>query len=229
MSNTPPTPVQEQRRQQALVGGFCLLALGLSLLSHSERTLLAGTGGSAFAAIAGTPPRPGGGVAVASLSRDTLPGSPRARLGRTPVIPGVTARPPVPIEQLGVGGPDEAANAFVTMPAPAVGTQIPGAVPGNAPLVASALPLANFSPPGGGGGGGVLPLPGTPGGGTPGTPGNPGPPTPPVVDPGTGTPPTGVPEPSSWALMILGFGAIATALRRRVRVAPSRTGRRSAV
>jgi hypothetical protein len=32
---------------------------------------------------------------------------------------------------------------------------------------------------------------------------------------GTGTHPTGVPEPSTWALMILGFGVIGTAWRRR--------------
>jgi len=45
----------------------------------------------------------------------------------------------------------------------------------------------------------------------PGPPG--GPDRPPVQPPET--PPGGVPEPASWALMILGFGAVGASLRRR--------------
>jgi hypothetical protein len=60
--------------------------------------------------------------------------------------------------------------------------------------------------------------PGTPGGpdvpGGPGTPGTPGTPVTP--------PPSAVPEPASWAMMVLGFGFAGGAIRRRRRLLASR-------
>lgn len=75
----------------------------------------------------------------------------------------------------------------------------------------------------------ILPPDTTPVIGGPGTPGT-TPPTPdvfppPVVPPG-GTPavvlPGGVPEPNVWALLIVGFGAVGAALRKRRRVTAGR-------
>ena len=100
-----------------------------------------------------------------------------------------------------------------------------GAVPGLAAPAATATPVALaeapvggfvggpggfFLPPfgggGGGGGGGIIFVP-------------PEEETPPAVPPETpGTPPTGttpIPEPSMWAMMILGFAAAGAAARRR--------------
>ncbi len=82
-------------------------------------------------------------------------------------------------------------------------------VPGGAPVLSSPAPTN----PGGGGSGGSGPVGGFPGGGGGGGGGgsitNPAPPvTPPA-------PPVGVvPEPATWAMMILGFGLIGSALRR---------------
>lgn len=72
--------------------------------------------------------------------------------------------------------------------------------------------LAAFVPPtavrgGGGSGGGGVAGPTGPGGGDPGTPGVPGTPTPHI--------PPAVPEPGTWATMILGMGLCAWSLRRR--------------
>jgi len=81
------------------------------------------------------------------------------------------------------------------------------------PAVASALPLATAAPaaagglfipplviPGGGGGGGITTFANPPG----------SPPPPPVP---------GVPEPATWAMMIIGFGLLGGLLRRRRRTA----------
>jgi hypothetical protein len=89
---------------------------------------------------------------------------------------------------------------------------LPGGGPGSfAPFGAGpgGLIPENFgtAPPSGGGPG----MPGDPGPDGPGNPGIPG--TPPgVLDPGGGAP---VPEPATWAMMILGFFSIGAAIRRR--------------
>ncbi|MDZ4375263.1 MAG: PEPxxWA-CTERM sorting domain-containing protein, partial [Phenylobacterium sp.] len=108
------------------------------------------------------------------------------------------------------------------------------------PLLAAGGPSAAPAPPDGaffpGGPGGEPGMPFLPPGLWPEEPGGPidtsppgfppppptGPPTePPVVPPGPPTEPpvTAVPEPGTWALMILGFGLIGARLRRRVTVA----------
>ena len=75
------------------------------------------------------------------------------------------------------------------------------------PVFAGVPPVLGFSPPGGGG---VIV-------GPPGGPGTPPitiepPVTPPIITPPT-TP--AVPEPGTWAMMLIGFGAAGVALRRR--------------
>ena len=95
-----------------------------------------------------------------------------------------------------IGPIDEAAPSLLRSAAP-TGSALPDIGGGSNPSV---------SPPGGTGG-----PPGGPGGGgpPPGGPDNPPPPPPP--------PPGAVPEPSTWALMMLGIGAIGTSLRKRRR------------
>jgi hypothetical protein len=95
----------------------------------------------------------------------------------------------------------------------------------NVPINPAYYPIyGGFTPiGGGGGGGGFYPYPPTP---TPEPTPTPVPtpvptpsPTPPVVinppGPGTPTPIPGVPEPATWAMMILGFGFVGYRLRRR--------------
>lgn len=109
-------------------------------------------------------------------------------------------------------------------PAPAiedVGPPVIGIVPepGGTTFIDTPGPDGLFPgsgfPPGGGPGGGVT----SPGGGV--VP--PGGGEPPIVAPPTPPtePPIAVPEPAAWALMLLGFGAVGAALRRRGRLAGS--------
>ena len=80
------------------------------------------------------------------------------------------------------------------------------------PLFPTVPPTGGFVPPGGSvpPGGGIPPGGGFPPGGGGIPPGGGGPPPPPPPPP-----PALVPEPSSWALMIFGFGFVGRALRRR--------------
>lgn len=77
------------------------------------------------------------------------------------------------------------------------------------PAIFAPIPVGGIFAPGGGGG----TLPGAPGG--PGGPGGP-PQQPPPPGPPTETPPA-VPEPATWAMMILGFGLIGLTARRQRR------------
>jgi hypothetical protein len=102
---------------------------------------------------------------------------------------------------------------------PAIDVILPGSV---APLPFGPIvpPTSfNFPPPGGGGGGGSFPPPG--GGFTP--PGGGGGFTPPGLNPPPVPPPVPpVPEPSTWATMLLGFALTGWAVRRRPRRAAKR-------
>ena len=82
------------------------------------------------------------------------------------------------------------------------------------PAIFAPIPIGGIFAPGGGGG----TLPGAPGG--PGGPGGP-PQQPPPPGPPTETPPP-VPEPATWAMMILGFGLIGLTTRRQRRSAIGR-------
>lgn len=80
-----------------------------------------------------------------------------------------------------------------------------------APQLGSVPPTLGFSPPGLGGG--IIVGPGG-GGVTPPTTAEP----PIVITPPTIVPPA-VPEPGTWAMMLIGFGAVGVALRRRRKIA----------
>lgn len=121
---------------------------------------------------------------------------------------GSTAGEPETETPLGPEGfPTDFTNPIGEAPVetPAVGG-LPGFIPGTGigggPIVIG----------GGGGGGGGTPGGGNPGGGNPGG-GNPG-----GGNPGGGDPPmAAVPEPATWAMLIVGFGVIGAGMRRRPR------------
>ena len=110
-------------------------------------------------------------------------------VGAAPVPPAEVLPPPAPLYTVVAGGP---------------GAPVAAPPPGGGPVIFPAIP-----PPPGGGGGVILPPPViTP----PVTP----PVTPPIVIP---PPPTtgAVPEPSTWAMMLIGFAMIGRSLRARRR------------
>ncbi|HEY0165111.1 MAG TPA: PEPxxWA-CTERM sorting domain-containing protein [Sphingomicrobium sp.] len=121
------------------------------------------------------------------------------------VLPTAVSAAPAP-KVASVATPAAKAAPVATYAVPETPMVLPAAV---VPAVASALPLAAapaaagglFIPPlvipgGGGGGGGITTLV--------------TPPTPPTAVPG-------VPEPATWAMMIIGFGLLGGQLRRRRR------------
>lgn len=111
--------------------------------------------------------------------------------------------------------PTEKALGKIFYPSEFALNSVPAALPG--------LPSLDFAPPVIGGGAGSPFVPGTPGGGgfvfVP--PGGGGGSPPPTGGGGGGTPPppppppSAVPEPATWLLMIIGFGVIGGALRRK--------------
>lgn len=129
--------------------------------------------------------------------------------GRAPAV--------APEQVAGSGG---AALPPAVLPGAVVG---PGAVlpagvtPGGGGIVSPGFifpPFTGISPPGGGGGGIFVPPPEQP---TPPEQPAPPPETPPVVVvPPTPAPP--IPEPATWASMMLGFGLLGAIIRRRGRV-----------
>lgn len=183
----------------------------------------------------GIVPGVGGSMALAEL----IARSPGARVG------GVALKAKAPLSALaplaGVPGPGAGATpqsglspvpgpaSPVAVVLPATGAAFPGTTP--------AIVLPDFTGPAAGGGGlagpsvGGVPfipggagifIPGIPGGGGGSAPGGevpgggtaviPPPPPPPVA---------AVPEPSVWLMMIIGFGALGRAMRRRQRACPA--------
>lgn len=204
-----------KKRVLATTGGLALLAT-LLVTTETPSALLAADGGStALAELAARSPGARvGGVALkakprraalspvaSALGPEAEATTPAAALG-SPLPEG-----PIPTGVPGIVLPDFAAPPVPT-PADAGGT---AAAPGFPEFGGGLPPIAGpaiFLPPGGGGGGG--------GGGTGVTP-NPGPtpmPTPTVP----GVPPA-IPEPSTWLMLIAGFGVIGGAMRRKRRVA----------
>ena len=130
--------------------------------------------------------------------------------------PTYAALDPLRRERSGPGRPpfaDRLPGAIPATGTATVPTLIPlgAAVPGGAPVLSSPPPTN----PGGGGSGGSGSFGTFPGGGSSvgGGGGSITDPAPPIVPPPP--PPVGVvPEPATWAFMILGFGLIGAALRR---------------
>ena len=128
---------------------------------------------------------------------------------RGPVAPlaAIVAAPPPPIETVppftAIAGPKPASPEVALAQ-----TGSPGGVPGIFPGL-TILP--------GGGGGVIIPPPAT----IVPPPGTPGVPVTPPDTPGSPGTPSGVPEPASWAMMILGFALVGGALRRKALAAMS--------
>lgn len=110
----------------------------------------------------------------------------------------------------GIGDPPAAPPASGLLPDAALpGAPAEGALPGGGDPGGSFAPFGlPFGPPGGPGDSFV---PGGPGG-------------PPFVPPPTG-PVSAVPEPGTWAVLILGFFAVGWAMRRRAQMRPGLTAR----
>lgn len=107
----------------------------------------------------------------------------------------------------GVGDPppDPGLLPDADLPGSRVANGLPGGPAGGAPF--APFVGSPFAPPGGPGDP-FIPGPGAPPGGPPGTP-----------PPGGGIA-SGVPEPGTWAVMILGFFAVGWAMRRRAQLRP---------
>jgi hypothetical protein len=169
-------------------------------------------------------------AAALPLGRHVLPPA-AALLGAPPAIIVPQPIAPAPIYDVVAGGPP---TVLPPVPVPT------GGGGGGPPIVFPPVPV----PIGGGGGGGGGPpvLPGTPPGGSgppvlPGTPPPAGPPALPGIPPpggggGVFVPPpiittvvpppppatSAVPEPASWAMMLVGFAMVGGALRRKRRI-----------
>jgi len=203
--------VPQTRNRRLMAGGaFAALALPLSLAVMADpgssrpggggQASAFGSAGASMMAMLGlrSPGERSQGELADTKARQkvladaTIPHERALAKIRTPTIPLAAPAPP--------GGPigpvDEMVPAALRTPSPLSGSPLAdiGRIsnPGNTPP---------GSPPGPGGG-----PPGSPPGGTI----EPPPPPPPP-------PPGAVPEPSIWALMMLGIGAIGTSLRKRRR------------
>ena len=180
--------------QSALNAGANGVSRALGAVQQSVADMLAGRspGERAEGTLANLKHRRLAALHQRALPKVRRPGtvSPLAGIvGAVPVPPAQELPPPAtPLYNVVAGGP----GAPVAAPSPGAG-----------PVVFPAIP-----PPPGGGGGVIIPPPAiTP----PVTP----PVTPPIVIP---PPPSGaVPEPSTWAMMMLGFAMIGRALRVRAR------------
>ncbi len=198
--------VRNHREQQYMIVGGIMLALLVSLAPRSERALFA-TGGraapKAFAAIAPPPAFNG----IFDTSTRTLPRpyslNTRRGQGRGRAAPGNFT----PIDTAGVApGSLSAGQAPVQIASLEPSTFAPSGL-GPAGRSATGAPLAGAGPatfgPGATAAGPAAP-------GNPTTPG----------DGGTTTPVTpvgAVPEPATWAMMVLGFFGMGALLRRRNR------------
>lgn len=214
------------------VAGIALAVTAAALLLATEvpQGLAKAAGGSAALAelAARSPGMRVGGVALkAKTPRAALAPIAAAAPGAGAPVPGNAVAsvlgtgvgPEGPIPTSGPVGSAGFSNGFLTPGVP--GILGPGSGTGSAPNIdfggISSPPIGGGAiiAPGGGGGGG--------GGGTPGAgiapPGGGGAPGGGVIAPPTPLPSAGaIPEPSIWLMLIAGFGAIGSAMRRSRRV-----------
>ncbi len=219
--------------KRKLAGATLAIATATLLLATEiPAGLTAGGGSAALAELAARSPGTRiGGVALkakaprsalAPLASEATPGADAPATAVASVL-GTSVGPEGAVPNsgpLGAGG----------FPSDFLAPGVPGALgaPG-APGVANGSTGSGPTPPPGfgggvpsfGGGGAPIFVPGGPGGTVPGTPDNGETPgggtlTPPVILPPSGA--GAVPEPSTWLLLIAGFGAIGSAMRRNRRV-----------
>ena len=226
-------------RRKLAIGGTTLAIAGSSLLLWTELPADLASGAGASTALAELAARsPGIRIGGAALKAKTKRAKPTSLVKSTSQstaeeAPGLGAPASPP---LGASGPDGLSSAPATLGA------FPGQVasPGETPIVVQPVPIGGvgFVPvpggggviigPGGGGAGGL------PGGGTGGVIPSPTPTTTPAPAPTpspTSSTPIGspsptpalppasaVPEPSTWLMLISGFGFLGAYLRRRRRV-----------
>jgi hypothetical protein len=165
---------------------------GVAGLSNAVNHGLAGLNGVAAMIAARSPgERPEGELASLKHKRQAVPHERalakvrRAAPGTLASIVGPPAVPPVVVPPIAA---TPLFNAVAAPPVVPAQTPVTGGPPGGFPAI---VPLP--------GGGGLIFPPAAPTPGTPGTPGSPG-------TPGTpGTPAAPVPEPSTWAMMLLGL------------------------
>jgi hypothetical protein len=159
-----------------------------------------------------------GGPAISKVRKDgivaTLLDPMSLFAGRSPGERGEGALLPT---KLAKAGPEERVLSQVRDREPGLGNPPPPSIPGMLPDAAlPGAPGENVLPGGLAGGEPCVPF-GAPFA-APGGPGGPG---------GPGVPPTGpvsgVPEPGTWAVLILGFFAVGWAMRRRVHLRPGLT------
>lgn len=234
------------KRTLALVGASLIATIAsLLVMTDFPRAFAADGGGSATLAelAARSPGMRVGGIALKAKTR-RAPAV--GRVARSPAGLGeAPAAPMASVLSSGPGGPETVPGLgtfpsdFVQPAAPAALPVIggaPGVVPGFAPGPGPVL-IGGGGAPVPGGGGSVVPTP-TPTPSPSPTPsptptGTPAPEptptptvTPPVVIPTPTPTPTepvpAVPEPGTWLTLILGFGLVGAALRRRrIRLAPA--------
>lgn len=233
------TPITRRRVMWGITGVIALLLAGYLVAPDAFRRAVGIDDASAVqsdASIASQVPNAGGRGLIGIL-RDIAERTPGIRIGGTALKGKLrfadNGRAPT---QNGRPGPVRRPIAEVASIAPPA-SALPGEVGPAVPQAGPAIVLPDFAPvaqiPGVPGGGGSFPLPfpgvGVPGGGFP--PGGGGvivippvaPPTnPPVVPPINPPPPPpvpGIPEPSVWFMLILGFGFIGSTMRQTRRIA----------
>jgi hypothetical protein len=206
--------IEQNWQRRAMLGTLCAVGL-LGLVQSNERSMFSSAlatprTASAFTAIA-PPPAAGGYVAPEAPGNFARSGgrpgyAPRARGGRLPTAPGGA-----PVESAGIiPSVALAQNAPLTIAGEPVGTAGDGGTGGAGSTPGGGATGGGAGFTGGGGGGGSVLTP--PGAAVPTDTETPVTPT----DPGT---PGAVPEPATWAMLILGMGFVGGMMRRRRMIA----------
>lgn len=195
-------------KRKAVGASVAVAGAALLLATELPQGLSSAVGGSvALAELAARSPgaRIGGVALKAKTPRlapvAAAPGAPGTAVAS---VLSAAAGPEGPLAATGPVGPGGFPNEFFAPPVSDVASPGTPAGPGTAPPIDfGSVPVP---PPGGG----LIIVPGGPGGTTPTEPPVVVPPGPPIIPP--------IPEPSTWLMLIAGFGAIGSAMRRTRRV-----------